>query len=204
MSITLCARYSDGSENIRRARHAIATRLLTAVGGINRARFLTCITYLLYRHRARYIHDHVIVLFNIIVEQIIFLGSRPALWKIILHMPGLDKRLSFTAENVLGIWLIQKSSAFRQGNIRHREQLLYYRMYLSTLHICFIIRIIFHFCYSYYYRVGQTIFWCLHLHDTSFHMCHDWEWLAPALNRLLAESYRYPNWMYECSTCPGL
>jgi len=44
MSITLSARYSDGSENTRRARHAIATRLLTAVGGITRARFVACIT----------------------------------------------------------------------------------------------------------------------------------------------------------------
>jgi hypothetical protein len=73
MSITLCARYSETCVNTWRARHAIATRLLKAVGGITRARFFTCITYILFRHRARYIHDHVIVLFDIIVEQIHFL-----------------------------------------------------------------------------------------------------------------------------------
>jgi len=75
ISITLCTGYSDSGENTPRACHTIATRLLTAVGGIIRARFVTCITYLLFRHRARYIHDHVIVLFNIIVEQINFLGG---------------------------------------------------------------------------------------------------------------------------------
>jgi hypothetical protein len=73
MSITLRARYSDSCDNTRRARRAIATRLLTAVGCITRARFSTYITYILFRHRARYIHDHVIVLFDIIVEQINFL-----------------------------------------------------------------------------------------------------------------------------------
>jgi len=68
MSITLCTRYSDRDVDAGRASHAIATRLLTAVGGITRARFLTCITYVLLRHRARYIHDHVIVLFDVVIE----------------------------------------------------------------------------------------------------------------------------------------
>ena len=70
MSITLCARYSDGSENTRRAGHAFATRMLTAMRGFTRAAFVTCITP---RHHARYIHDHVVVLNDIIVEQIDFL-----------------------------------------------------------------------------------------------------------------------------------
>ena len=75
MSITLCARYSDGSENTRRAGHAFATRMLTAMRGFTRARFVTCITHKPLRHRARYIHDHVVVLFDIILEQIDFLGE---------------------------------------------------------------------------------------------------------------------------------
>ena len=68
MSITLGAANSDGGEGARKARHTIATYLLTAVGGITRARIVTRITCVLLRHSARYIHDHVIVLFDIIVE----------------------------------------------------------------------------------------------------------------------------------------
>jgi len=88
------------------------------------------------------------------------------------------------------------SSAF--GNVQTclRKQLLYYRTYLSTYPICFIIWVIFHFCYCYYYRVGQTIFWWLHLHDTCFQMGHDWERTAPAFNST-TETHRHPNRMYS-------
>ena len=79
------------------------------VGGGDNVRFVTCITYVPLRHRARYIHDHVIVLFDIIVEQINFLWEVDLALENYLHMPGLDKRLSCTAENVLGILLIRKS-----------------------------------------------------------------------------------------------
>jgi len=48
MSITLCTVYSDSCENTWRAHHTIATRLITALGGITRARFFTCITYVLF------------------------------------------------------------------------------------------------------------------------------------------------------------
>ena len=68
MSITLGAGYSEAREFERGARHTIAICMLTAVGGFTAARFVTCITYILLRHRARYIHDHVILLFDIIVE----------------------------------------------------------------------------------------------------------------------------------------
>ena len=68
MPITLGAGNSDVGEFSRCARHTIATCLLAAVGGFTRARFVTCIKHKPLRHRARYIHDHVIVLFDIIVE----------------------------------------------------------------------------------------------------------------------------------------
>ena len=140
MSIKLCASYSDGSENTRRTRHAIATRLLTAVVGITRARNFTCITYILFRHRARYIHHHVIVLFDIIVEQINFLGGADL----------TSENYVFTCQTLIDGYLILprmflefdylgNSAAFSQGNTRLREQLLYCRTYLSTFPVCFII-----------------------------------------------------------------
>jgi len=70
MPITLCAGYSDGCENKWGSRHAIATLILTAMCGFTRARLVTRVTHKPLRHRARYINDHVIVLFDIIVEQI--------------------------------------------------------------------------------------------------------------------------------------
>jgi len=75
MTITPCARNSEFGEIARVARHTIATCLVTAMCGITRARFVTCITIILNRHRVRYIHDHVIVLFDVIVQQIEFLGG---------------------------------------------------------------------------------------------------------------------------------
>ena len=68
MSITLSAGNSDGGEGARGASHTIATFMFTAMCGITRTRLFTCITYILLRHRGRYIHDHVIVLFDIIVK----------------------------------------------------------------------------------------------------------------------------------------
>ena len=68
MSITLGAGNSDIGEGARGAHYTIATYMVTAVGGLTRAQFVTCIKYVLLPHRARYIHDHVIVLFEIIVE----------------------------------------------------------------------------------------------------------------------------------------
>ena len=73
MSITLCTGHSDRVLDAGWDSNAIATPLLKAVGGKTRARIFTCITYIFFRHRARYIHDHVLVLFDIIVEQINFL-----------------------------------------------------------------------------------------------------------------------------------
>ena len=61
------------------ARNTIATCLLTAMCGFTREPFVTYITYVLLRHRARYIHDHVIVLFDIIVQEINSLGESTCL-----------------------------------------------------------------------------------------------------------------------------
>jgi len=68
-----------------------------------------------FRHRARYVHDHVIVLFDIIVEQINFLWEVDLALENYLHMPGLDKRLSCTAENVLGILEVPEFLRLRTG-----------------------------------------------------------------------------------------
>ena len=65
--------------------------------------FLHALHTYFFRHRARYIQDHVIVLFDIIVQQINFLGGVDLLLENCLHTPGLDRRLSYTAENVLRI-----------------------------------------------------------------------------------------------------
>ena len=75
MSITLGAGNSYGGEGARGARLTVTKCLVTAMCGFIRARFVACITYILLRHRARYIHDHVIVLFDIIVEQIVLAES---------------------------------------------------------------------------------------------------------------------------------
>ena len=75
MSITLGAGNSDGGESARGTRHTIATYLVAAMCGFTRARFVTCITHKPIRRRASYIHDHVIVLFDIVVEQINSLGE---------------------------------------------------------------------------------------------------------------------------------
>jgi hypothetical protein len=89
MSITLCKGYSDGGENAGGARHAIATRLLTAVCGFTRASFFTRTTHKPLRHRARYIHDHVTVLFDIIVEQINYFKGVDLPFENCLHMHSL-------------------------------------------------------------------------------------------------------------------
>ena len=96
--LLLCARYSDGCENKWGARHAIATLLLTAVCGFPRARFVTRVTHKPLRHRARYIKDHVIVLFDIIVEEINSFWGVDLPFENCLHMPDLDSRLSYSAE----------------------------------------------------------------------------------------------------------
>jgi len=70
MTITFEAGNSDNVEGARGIRHTIATRLVTHVHNVSPTPFVTCFTYVLLRHRARYIHDHVIVLINIIVEKI--------------------------------------------------------------------------------------------------------------------------------------
>ena len=68
LSITSRAGDFDGGEGKRGARHIIATRFVTHVCNVSPTPFVTCITYVLLHHRARYIHDHVIVSFDIIVE----------------------------------------------------------------------------------------------------------------------------------------
>jgi hypothetical protein len=55
---------SDIGEGARGAHHTFATCMVTAVGGLTRAQFVTCIKYVLLRHRASYIHDHVSVVRN--------------------------------------------------------------------------------------------------------------------------------------------
>jgi len=82
--------------NTWRTRNAIATRLLTAVVGITRARFITCITHKPLRHRARYIHDHMIVLFDINVEQI------NSFWGVDLHF----QNYVFTLQALINGYLI--------------------------------------------------------------------------------------------------
>jgi len=67
-SITFSAVYSEGREIARRPSHTITTCLVTAMYGVSSACFVTCFTHVLLRHRARYIHDHVIVPFDIIIE----------------------------------------------------------------------------------------------------------------------------------------
>jgi len=68
MSITFGAENSDSEEGARGARHTIDTRLVTHVRNVSPSLFVTCFTYVLLRHGARYIHDHVIVSFDIVTE----------------------------------------------------------------------------------------------------------------------------------------
>jgi hypothetical protein len=68
MSITLGVADSDGGESARGSRHTIATRLVTHVHNVLPRPVVTFFTYILFRQRTRYIHDHVIVLFDIKVE----------------------------------------------------------------------------------------------------------------------------------------
>ena len=49
-------------------RHTIVKRLVTYVRNVSPTHFLTCFIYVLLRHHARYIHDHVIVSFDIVIE----------------------------------------------------------------------------------------------------------------------------------------
>jgi hypothetical protein len=68
MSITHGACDSDSGDGARRPSHTITTCVVTAVCDFTRAPFLTSFKHKSLRHRARYIHDHVIVLFDIIIE----------------------------------------------------------------------------------------------------------------------------------------
>jgi hypothetical protein len=68
MSIAFGAGDSDGGEGARRPSQTITAGLVTAVCGFTRARFVTLFTHKPLRHRARYIHDHVIVSFDIVIE----------------------------------------------------------------------------------------------------------------------------------------
>ena len=158
MSITLCTRYSHASVNFWGDRHAIATRQITAVGGSSRARILKCIIYEPLSHRARYIHDHAIVLFDIILEQINFLGGVDLPFENCLHMTGLDKRLSNTAENVLGIRLIGEFRRLQTCPKLSYQAALVLQDAFITSTVRYILWVIFQFCNCNYYRVGQTIF----------------------------------------------
>jgi hypothetical protein len=68
ISITFGAGLSDGGESARRRSHIIATRLVTDVCVISYALFVTHFTHKPLPHRARYIHDHMIVSFDVIIE----------------------------------------------------------------------------------------------------------------------------------------
>jgi len=111
-------------------------------------------------------------------------------------MPELDRRLFYTPENVLGIWLIQEFHRLRTVQYLSRRAAFVLQDVFFYHYDRIIIWIIFYFCYS-CYCVGQTIFCCFHLHDCSFQMCLDWERTAPALNRPLAETQRHPNRIYS-------
>ena len=103
MSITFAVGNYDGGKVIWSPSHTIATRLVTAVCGISCAQFVTRFTHKPLRHRARYIHDHVIVPFDIVIEYINSLRIVDLPFKHCIHTPGLDRQLSYTPENVLGI-----------------------------------------------------------------------------------------------------
>ena len=68
ISFTFGAGNSDIVEGARGTRHTITTCLFTHVRNVSHSPFVAYFKYVLLRHRARYIHDHVIVLIDIIVE----------------------------------------------------------------------------------------------------------------------------------------
>ena len=66
-----CLLYSEQgiliAEKAHGVRHTIVKRLVTYVRNVSPTPFLTCFTYVHLRHRARYIHDHVILSFDIVI-----------------------------------------------------------------------------------------------------------------------------------------
>jgi len=159
MSITLGAGNSDGGDGVRGARHTIATCKVAAVGGFTRARFVTCITHKPLRPRARYIHDHVVVLFDIIVEQInSFRGVDLPFDNYVFTRQASIEGYFIFSKMFLEFQKFMNSSAYGQNYTGLIEQLLYYGKYLITSTVCYILRVIFCFRYRYYYCVGQTIF----------------------------------------------
>ena len=68
MSVTIGTGYSDGVGIDRSPSLTFATRLVADVCDVTCARFATSFTHRPLRHRARYIHDHKIVSFDIIIE----------------------------------------------------------------------------------------------------------------------------------------
>ena len=88
---------------------------MTAGCGFTRARVVTCITYVLLRHRARYIQDPQIVLLDIIVEYIGSFRRVDLPFKHCLHTQDLDRRLPYIPKNVLGILILLESLRLRTG-----------------------------------------------------------------------------------------
>ena len=70
ISVTNGAGDSDVGEGARWPSHTVATRLVADVCDITCTRLVTRFTHKLFRHRARHIHDHVIVPFDIIIGRI--------------------------------------------------------------------------------------------------------------------------------------
>jgi hypothetical protein len=62
MSVTFGAGYFNCGKGAQRPSHTIAAGLVTTVCDFTCARFVTCFTHKPFRRRARYIHDHVIML----------------------------------------------------------------------------------------------------------------------------------------------
>jgi hypothetical protein len=69
MSITFGAGDSAVGEGARGARHTIAIRLVTHVRNVSTTPFVTCFTHVPSSHGSLQFYDHMIVSFDIIVED---------------------------------------------------------------------------------------------------------------------------------------
>ena len=68
MSVTFVAGDANVGERARRARHTVATYLVTDVCYITPTTFMACITYVLYSHCTSEVSYHVIMSFDIAEE----------------------------------------------------------------------------------------------------------------------------------------
>jgi len=68
MSVTFVAGDANVGERARRARHTIATNLVTDMCYIKPTTFMTCLTYVSFSHCTNELCYHVIMSFDIVVE----------------------------------------------------------------------------------------------------------------------------------------